>query len=174
MCLVVVGCAAPLVGHATEYDVYVDETGFDPNYLEVNVGDDVVWVNFDFSGSDHSSHSLTYPWNSGPIASFESVKLTTAKPGTFAYQDDFTGNTATLVILTTLPVLTNEMRLPNGTFQLTVTNLTAGKTNVLQGSTSLVNWTNLYTNAGSASGFIYVDNAATSLKQRFYRAWVLP
>ena len=173
-CFLIATCFAPLATHATEYDVYIDETGFDPNYLEVNVGDAVVWVNFDFSGSEHSSHSTTYPWNSGPIASFEGAQLTTAKPGAFPYQDDFTGLTATLVILSALPVLTNGIRLPNGTFQLTVTNLTVGKTNVLQGSTNLVNWTNLYTNAGPSTGFTYVDNAAATLKHRFYRAWVQP
>jgi hypothetical protein len=153
------------------------QTGFEPFYLEVQLGDHVIWWNIDDLEDDHTTHNATYPWNSGTVSYLESVSLTANKLGSFPYQDDLTGATGTLVINpapSPLPVLTNAFRLPNGAFQFTVTNLTSGKTNVLQASTNLVNWTNLYTNVSSTGGFTYTDNGAVNLRSRFYRARVLP
>jgi hypothetical protein len=168
---------APCAQGETNY-IYMTEIGFDPNYLEIQLGDTVIWANIDDSFDDHTTHSYTYPWNSGLVGYLEAVSFTPSKTGTYPYQDDLTGASATLVIKAPTPpsaILTNAFRLPSGNFQFTVTNLVVGKTNIVQASTNLVNWTNLYTNIASATSFNYQDTGAPNFKlRRFYRAYTLP
>jgi uncharacterized delta-60 repeat protein/uncharacterized repeat protein (TIGR01451 family) len=57
----------------------------------------------------------------------------------------------------------------NGTLKFTVTSL-PGQTNVIQGSTNLVNWVPIYTNVGS---FIFTDPNAANYRYRFYRDLIL-
>src|SRR6185369_6371980 len=74
--------------------------GFVPAYLEVTVGDRVYWWNEDYDYFDyHSTHSYSYPWNSGPVDVDYGVYFDTSKTGTYDYIDDvgFSG-TGTLVI----------------------------------------------------------------------------
>lgn len=42
-------------------DIYMDEYGFDPAYLEVMVGESVTWWNFDSWGDPHTTRSYSYP-----------------------------------------------------------------------------------------------------------------
>ncbi len=77
---------------AQSADYYISMTadGFVPDYLEVNVGDTVYWVNEDYDYYDyHSTHSYTYPWNSGPVPVSYGVYLTVTKTGSFDYVDDY-------------------------------------------------------------------------------------
>lgn len=165
--------------HATDYDVYIDDIEFTPDYLEVQIGDTVYWWNIDIFGDDHSTHSFTYAWDSGPIAYLHGVHLKVDRTGTFAYRDDYTGATATLVVKPAVvqpppPILTDPARLPNGTFQFTVTNLVAGKTSVIEASTNLVDWTGISTNLASADNYLFQDPDSAGLSRRFYRVLALP
>src|SRR5947209_1879039 len=57
------------LAQAASYDIYMTDSGFSPDYLEVTVGDRVYWWNADdFFFDDHSTHSYSYPWNSGPVS----------------------------------------------------------------------------------------------------------
>src|SRR5437899_6732770 len=88
------------LAQAASYDIYMTDSGFSPDYLEVTVGDRVYWWNADdFFFDDHSTHSYSYPWNSGPVSYGYGVYLDTTKTGTYDYVDDvgLTG-TGTLVI----------------------------------------------------------------------------
>ncbi|HWY78564.1 MAG TPA: PA14 domain-containing protein [Verrucomicrobiae bacterium] len=57
----------------------------------------------------------------------------------------------------------------NGGFSLRVSGL-QGKNYILQGSTDLVNWTSLSTNAAPSNLFILTDLGSTNYPKRFYRA----
>jgi hypothetical protein len=56
-----------------------------------------------------------------------------------------------------------------GQFQFTVVGLTPGKTNVLQWSSDLSNWTAITTNVAVGNSFQIADAAVTNLDRRFYR-----
>jgi plastocyanin len=85
---------------AATFNISMTADGFVPDYLEVTVGDRVYWWNDDdLFYDDHSTHSYSYSWNSGPVPFGWGVYLDTTKTGTYDYVDDvgFTG-TGTLVI----------------------------------------------------------------------------
>ena len=65
--------------------------------------------------------------------------------------------------------LSSAMMLADGRFQLTLTGLTPGKSNVLQASENLMDWTPLNTNVATADTFDFTDSAADSHTWRFYR-----
>src|SRR5207249_11411203 len=78
------------------------------------------------------------------------------------------------------PVSTNNLRLiavpsqPNGQFQLTLTGLTLGRTNVVHASTNLSNWVLLRTNVATSNTMKFTDPAAGNFIQRFYQSLELP
>src|SRR4030095_16208432 len=83
--------AAPLfpVARAADHDISMTANGFVPSSLEVTVGDRVYWWNDDhFFFDDHSTHSYSYPWNSGAVPVDYGVYLDTTKTGTYDYTDD--------------------------------------------------------------------------------------
>ena len=75
---------------------------------------------------------------------------------------------------TTPGLLVDPVRLQNGSFQFTVTNLVVGQTCIIQASTNLVDWDGISTNLVSAASFLFTDSEAAAAGQRFYRAWHLP
>jgi plastocyanin len=98
--LVCSACYMAPSARATDYDILMTADGFVPDYLEVTVGDTVYWWNEDTDFfEDHSTHSYTYAWNSGPVAFGEGRYLQMTKTGTFDYIDDvgYSG-TGTLVV----------------------------------------------------------------------------
>jgi len=171
-------CSVPWC-HAADYYVYMTpDLTFDPDPLQIQYGDTVTWQNVDFTDF-HNARSDDAYWDTGELDFGEtSVPFQFKIVGKFPYRDTSYypfGMTGTIVVTAPPPLLTNPARLGNGSFQFTVTNLTLGTTNVIQASTNLVNWTNLYTNVALTTGFLYIDSAASNFKpQRFYRASVLP
>jgi plastocyanin len=174
-------------GHAASYDIYMTEYGFDPAYLEVQVGDTVTWWNDDSWGDPHTTRSYSYPWSSGLVQFGYGVYLTVTRTGTFDYIDEMTAETGTLVVNPSTPpqptpsTLSDPKRLPDGRFEFTLNNLTPGttyiiqaSTNVIEASTNLVVWTNLSTNVAANSIETYTDEGAAAFRRRFYRAWHLP
>jgi hypothetical protein len=59
----------------------------------------------------------------------------------------------------------------NGLFQFTITGVTPGRTNVIQSSLNLSNWTSISTNVAVSNSLQIVDPAATNSNLRFYRAF---
>jgi len=165
---------------ATIHEISITADGFVPAYLEVVVGDRVYWWNDDYDYYEsHSTRSYSYPWNSGPIPLGYGVYVDTAKTGSFDYLDDWGYcGFGTLVILANTPPatpgLSNAVRLPDGSFQCTITNLTPGKTFYVEASTNLVNWAGIYSGTASSSTETYADPEAATLGKRFYRALVVP
>jgi plastocyanin len=176
------GTTAPLA-HAASYDIYMTAYGFDPDYLEVHLGDTVYWWNVDYDFyDDHSTRSYTYPWNSGPVPVDHGVYLTVTKLGTFDYVDDwgYSGWGTLVVSIITPPapplppVLTDAVVLPDGTFQCTVSNLVAGNRYYVQASTNLQDWTAIYNGVAPGPTDTYFDSAAPGLARRFYRVVTVP
>ena len=97
-CCLAAGAASRAV--AASYDINMTAYGFEPDYLEVHLGDTVYWWNMDYDFyDDHSTRSYTYPWNSGPVPVGYGVYLTVNKLGTFDYLDDWGySGTGTLVV----------------------------------------------------------------------------
>jgi hypothetical protein len=63
---------------------------------------------------------------------------------------------------------------PNGGFQLTVAGAMPGRTNVVQVSTNLREWSGLCTNICATNAFSVLDPAASAFGRRYYRAVQLP
>ena len=64
--------------------------------------------------------------------------------------------------------------LPDGRVQLALTNVAAGKTNIIQASSALPNWLSISTNTISSNSFNFVDVDATNHSTRLYRVLRLP
>jgi plastocyanin len=166
---------------AADYYVSMSFYDFNPSYLEIQVGDTVWWRNDDFM-EIYSSVSTQGYWNTGEIYPDEIVGVPFPFVGDFPYQDPvyaMLGMKGRIVVKPATPqttpgLLVDPARLPNGSFQFTVTNLVVGQTCIIQTSTNLVDWDGIYTNLVSASSFTFTDNAAAAAGQRFYRAWHLP
>jgi len=98
--LVLLTCPIVPRAQAASFDISMTADGFVPAYLEVTVGDRVYWWNDDHDFFDyHSTHSYSYPWNSGPVDVDYGVYFDTTKTGSYDYVDDwgFIGS-GTLVI----------------------------------------------------------------------------
>jgi plastocyanin len=154
-----------------------DNDTFSPADLEVHVGDTVTWVNND----QYDLHDTTSAWwASGYLDYQQTYTVPFPNVGSFPYADSlwgYFGMTGTIVVKSTSslpPKLLAPLSYPNGVFQITVTNLTLGTTNIIQASTNFVDWVNLSTNVALDTGFQFADLNAASYPRRFYRAVVLP
>src|SRR5207244_2003416 len=83
---------------ATDYDVYIRDTGFDPSDQEIEVGDTVWWTNDDDFGDPHSSTSNQGYWDTGAIPFGYTSGLTFPFAGTFPYHDKYFGFQGTIVV----------------------------------------------------------------------------
>jgi hypothetical protein len=59
----------------------------------------------------------------------------------------------------------------NGQFQVTISGVTPGRTNILQSSLNLSNWTSISTNVAVRNSLQVIDPAATNFNLRFYRTF---
>src|ERR1051326_150095 len=66
------------------------------------------------------------------------------------------------------------VKVPSGGIRLTAVGITPGRTNMVEASTDLSNWTPISTNVVSKTAFTTVDEEAKTLEQRFYRLLQLP
>jgi len=60
-----------------------------------------------------------------------------------------------------------------GAFQFGIFGNFAGKTNVIEASTDLIDWQPVGTNVATANSFLYLDTDATNFSRRFYRVQML-
>ncbi len=70
--------------------------------------------------------------------------------------------------------ISSSVRLNNGTVRLTATGVIPGRTNLVQASSDLVNWTPVSTNISASNTFTVTDAATTNSAARFYRLVQLP
>lgn len=166
---------------ATDYRVSMTSNfSFSPNYLVIAVGDTVTWVNDDYY-DDHDSSSVNGYWYSGLLAPGDSWSLTFPYVGTFQYEDTYwymlgmTGVVIVKVPIVPPPVsLLAPQFLPDGSFQCVVSNLTVGQPYMIQTSTNLVDWTDVFITTASSSTETYVDAMAANFDRQFYRCYQQP
>ena len=171
------------VARAAQYTVEMTgDDHFSPSYLEIQVNDIVTWVNHD-SADHHSSASTDGYWDSGDLDYNETYSLQFLAEGTYGYQDYYygvLGMTGTIVVKPATPTqptpatLIAPLRLQDGRFQFSLSNLTVLGTYVIQGSTNLVNWTNLATNVAASTVETWTDDAAATVPRRYYRSYQMP
>lgn len=108
-------------------------------------------------------HLLNLPTNGVTIY----VTLWTQVHGTWQTPVSYTYTAANNI----LPTLLAPTLRTNGQFQFTLTGLTPGKTNVVQSSDDLSNWTSLSTSVAVNTSLQVVDSSATNFNRRFYRVY---
>ncbi len=64
--------------------------------------------------------------------------------------------------------------LPDGSRHLTLTNTIPGRTNLIQASIDLLNWSTISTNVSAGDSLDIIDPASTAFSNRFYRAYQMP
>jgi plastocyanin len=168
---------------AAQYTVAMtSDWDFSPNYLEIEVGDIVTWVNQDWAYYYHDTYCPPY-WYSGYVDVGDSYSLMFPVTGSFNYRDSqfyLFGMTGTIVVKPATPqppppaTLIDPLVLPDGRFQCTVSNLVPGKTYIMEASTNLVNWTPISTNVAASSMEGYRDDGAAAFRRRWYRSVQLP
>jgi len=67
------------------------------------------------------------------------------------------------------PSLAGPMLGTNGQFQFTINGLKPGRTNVVQSSLDLSNWTSIRTNVAVSNSFRFIDAGTTNFTRLFYR-----
>src|SRR5262249_14020710 len=109
------------------YQVAVDGSGFSPETLTIDVGDTVVWVNFDdtFSHTTTSDLPVTDPnyWNGFLVDFFDTFAQQFNSIGRFTYHDQLDIGLGTIIVGAANPPpavnLTNPP--PNATFSAPAT-----------------------------------------------------
>lgn len=168
-----------LTSPAADHTVHMTAVyAFSPSDLEVEAGDTVTWINDDDTFS-HDATSTTGLWATGSVDFESSATLLFNTPGIYPYRDSVwypSGMIGTITVnAVNVPpppaLIILPAALANGSFRFTITNLTAGKTNIIEASTNLLQWTARATNipAGSVLNF---TNAPSGY--RFFRSRQIP
>ncbi len=108
-------------------------------------------------------HLINLPTNGGTIY----VTLWTQIHGQWQTPLQYTYTAASFLPLS----LAAPMLATNGQFQFTISGVTPGRTNVVQSSLDLTNWSTVSTNVAVSNGFPIIDPAATDFNLRFYRTF---
>ena len=98
------------------------------------------------------------------VTAFASVNSDTPDPN----PADSTASTSVSVVSSTPPQLSASLSGTPGSFQFTVTGQ-SGQEYIIQASTNLVNWVDVYTNPDYTAPFNFVDPNETNYTSRFYR-----
>ena len=168
-----------LNSRAADYTVHMTAGWtFSPNSLAIQAGDTVTWINSDDSFF-HDATSSTGLWATGSLDFEESATLPFDTPGTYPYLDTVfhvVGMTGTIQVNAAPPpppraLLILPAVLPNGAFRFTITNLTVGTTNIIEGSTNLLTWTARTTNVAASTAMNFTNGASGF---RFFRSWQRP
>jgi uncharacterized repeat protein (TIGR01451 family) len=127
---------------------------------------DVVWSVGDLATNAGAKLTMTLePTFGGSFDNFASVSADTADPN----PDDDSASTTVTVGSVTPPQLTASLNKGSGTFQFTVSNGQSGQQYIVQASTNLVNWVNVFTNPAYSVPFSFTDTNVSSYGSRFYR-----
>lgn len=131
------------------------------------IGATLTWTVGDLPINTGASLTLDFQAASTGIYTNDArVFATTSDPN----PDDDAALATLTVNVASPPVLSSVSASGSGGFQFSVTG-SPGSTTIIQASTNLVNWLNLYTNI---SPFTYTNQDMTNFPQRFYRAVVGP
>jgi uncharacterized repeat protein (TIGR01451 family) len=128
-------------------------------------GLNVVWIVGTLATNAGAQLTLTLQANSlGNLLNSVSVSSDTPDPN----PADGTASTNVVVVSSTPPQLAVSPVGANGSFQFSVTGQ-SGQEYIIQASTNLMNWVDIYTNPDYTAPFNFVDPNATNYTSRFYR-----
>src|SRR5690348_10117877 len=108
-------------------------------------------------------HLINLPTNGATIY----VTLWTQLKGTWQAPFSYAYTAANLVP----PGLKTATLGADGRFQFTISGVTPGKTNVVQASVNLVDWSSISTNVAASNSLQFVDDIAMNFTQRYYRSF---
>ena len=132
----------------------------------VDTGLSIEWSVGNLATNAGASLALTLePASVGSFYNFASVGADTPDPN----PDDDSASTTVTVGPFTPPQLSASLSKATGTFQFTVSNGQAGQQYIVQASTNLVNWVNVYTNPAYSVPFTFTDTNVSSYGSHFYR-----
>jgi plastocyanin len=164
---------------ALDHLVTVNDFGFTPPELTIDVGDTVIWRNVGVNSSYWIKIDLSVldPDYVDWLLENEDDEYahTFNNEGEFIYYDQFDpGNTVKITVVASgISIITLESpRIEAGQFLFDVTGLTVGRTNVLQVSTNLTSWTAISTNVATSTSITFTN--ATVLPNRFFQVFELP
>jgi uncharacterized repeat protein (TIGR01451 family) len=127
---------------------------------------DVVWSVGDLATNAGATLTMTLePTSDGSFYNFASVSADTADPN----PDDDSASTTVTVGPIAPPQLSASLNKGSGTFQFTVSNGQSGQQYIVQYSTNLVNWVNVYTNPAYSVPFTFTVTNVSSYGSHFYR-----
>jgi plastocyanin len=143
--------------------VGVTGASFSPISLSINVGDSVEWENREqgfphTTTSDLSVSNANY-WSGVMGGVSDKFAHTFSSTGTFTYHDE--RDLGAGVIHVNAGASLRALRKENGPLLFDATGLTAGTTNVLQGSTNLSGWIGLSTNVATGASMNFTNSAAS-------------
>lgn len=158
----------------------VDERGFLPATLNINVGDTVMWINLDELASHTTTSDLQFPnpdaWHAILIDYDDTFSKVFNNAGTFTYRDQLDTGTGTIVVTAVNEpppkVALASPRIVGGQFLFEATGLTVGKENVLEFSTNLIHWTAVSTNLANNISMTFTNGVNPGA--RFFRVHQLP
>ena len=166
-----------LNSRAADYTVHMTAGWtFAPNSLVISAGDTVTWVNND-AFFFHDATSTTALFTTLTLDTDETATLSFDTPGVYPYRDSLISSMTGSITVNAAPPppvraeLILPRLLPNGAFRFTLTNLTVGTTNIIEGSTNLLTWTARNTNVAASTAMNFT-NAASGF--RFFRSWQRP
>ena len=166
-----------LNSRAADYTVHMTAGWtFAPNSLVISAGDTVTWVNND-AFFFHDATSTTALFTTLTLDTDETATLSFDTPGVYPYRDSLISSMTGSITVNAAPPppvraeLILPRLLPNGAFRFTLTNLTVGTTNIIEGSTNLLTWTARNTNV-AASTTLNFTNSASGF--RFFRSRQTP
>ena len=108
-----------------------------------------------------------------------SVTLSNLAAGPYILTAKATDNSGATTTSATVNVTVARIELispakTNGQFQFTVRGSVTGKTNLIQASSDLSNWTSIRTNLADGAAFLFSDPDSAVLNRRWYRVLELP
>ena len=172
--------AATLQSRAALQFVGVDERGFLPATLNINVGDTVMWINLDELDSHTTTSDLQFPdpdaWHAILFEYDDTFAKVFNNVGTFTYRDQLDTGIGTIVVTPvnepSPEVALASPRMVGSQFLFEATGLTVGKENVLEFSTNLIHWTALSTNLADNSSMTFTNGVNPGT--RYFRVYQLP
>jgi uncharacterized repeat protein (TIGR01451 family) len=133
-------------------------------------GLNVVWSVGNLATNAGATLSLTLePTVNGNFYNYAAVSATTPDPN----PDDNSTSTTINVGAVSPPELSASVH-SSGMFQFTISNGQSGQQYIVQASTNLVNWVDIYTNPAYTVPFTFSDTNLTGYSSRFYRVIPAP
>lgn len=168
---------APSVWADTVYVGWDSDRGFSPNTVTINVGDTVAWIDNDpdFPTQVTSDNTFGQPnYFQFILANQDDVsEVSFDTIGTIGYSDNY-GHSGSITIneVVAVTITLSSPRLSGGAFVFDADGLTVGKTNVLEVSANLINWTAVATNAAASSTVMFTNSVMPG--SQFFRVAQLP